>query len=385
MKAMPSKIVSSDSHIVEPPNLWQDRMSKRKWGDRIPRVGKGEVAGADDMYVDGQPMGVLFRSFSDVGRRFDDPDSIRLEGSVSDTRLGAYDPVERIKDMDADGVYADVIYPSMLLNMWSAIGDASLGRVVFAAYNDWLADFCAKTPRRLFGIGQILLEGDIKAGIRELERIAGLGLGGVMISVYPRPEDAYDKPIYEPFWAAVQDVGLPLSLHIGTKRPTAQETNKNNPMIKMEPSPSQRANVEYWARMSLSQIVYSGVCERYPRLKFVQLEHELSWVPFFIDRLDYVYREKPQLANHRFKSGALPSDFMRQNVFHSFQEDGLGIRNRDFIGVENLLWGSDYPHIESTFPRSRQILGRILKGVPEAEKAKITGENTARVYGIRGS
>ena len=112
----------------------------------------------------------------------------------------------------------------------------------------------------------------------------------------------------------------------------------------------------------------------------MNVEHELGWIPFFIRRMDYRYRDFVNVTPHRFKGDVLPSDFMRRNVFHSFQEDDLGIRLRDLIGVDNLAWGSDYPHPESTFPRSQQILDRIMEGVPEDERAKIVAGNAARLY-----
>ena len=122
--------------------------------------------------------------------------------------------------------------------------------------------------------------------------------------------------------------------------------------------------------------------ERYPNLKIVSAEHELGWIPFFLGRMDVTYKERYQSAPYRFKGDATPSDFMRSNVFHSFQEDGLGVQLRHMIGVENLMWGSDYPHAESTFPESQRILEEILEGVPAEEQDKIVGGNCARVYGF---
>ncbi len=129
--------------------------------------------------------------------------------------------------------------------------------------------------------------------------------------------------------------------------------------------------------MSIAHIIFTGVFERYPRLLVGVVEHELSGVPHAMDQMDYTYSQRPRGEGwHRFKEDMLPSDYFRRNVFLGFQEDGLGIRLRDVIGVDNILWGSDYPHIESTFSRSRQILAKCT----EEEKAKIAGGNTARVY-----
>jgi predicted TIM-barrel fold metal-dependent hydrolase len=127
-------------------------------------------------------------------------------------------------------------------------------------------------------------------------------------------------------------------------------------------------------------MIFSGVFERHPRLRLAVVEFELSWAPNVLTSMDYTYRERHGEALYRFRDGMLPSDFFHQNVVLSFQEDAIGIRLRDVIGVDNMMWGSDYPHSESTFPESRRILAEILKGVPDDEQAKIAGGNTAHVY-----
>jgi predicted TIM-barrel fold metal-dependent hydrolase len=127
-------------------------------------------------------------------------------------------------------------------------------------------------------------------------------------------------------------------------------------------------------------MIFSGVFERYPALKLVIVEFELAWVPHLLSTMDYTYRERHEEALYRFKGGEYPSDFFHRNVLLSFQEDAIGIRLRDIIGVDNMMWGSDYPHSESTFPQSRAILEQILAGVPAHEQAKIVGENVARLY-----
>ena len=140
-------------------------------------------------------------------------------------------------------------------------------------------------------------------------------------------------------------------------------------------------NDDHWVRMSLSHMILSGVFERYPDLKVVAVEHGAGWVPYFMQSLDANYTQTPFIP-YRFKGGVLPSEFLRRNVYYSFQEDPLAISMRHVIGVDNLMWGSDYPHAESTFPRSREILDQMLEKVSEDEKAKIEGGNCARVFNI---
>ena len=374
---MPEKgILSSDSHILEPPDLWTERMDSTAFGDRIPHLVKGDPY--DHWSVDGELMGVI-GTFGTPGQRFENPEDIEREGKYDTIRPGGYDPEARMKDLALDGVYADILYPSFAMEMYG-VRDTQLLGSVFSTYNDWLSEFCATYPDRLKGIAMIILDDDIQGGIAELRRTAEMGLPGAMISSFPLPGDTYDHPKYEPFWAAAEELDIPLSLHTATNRTTPPAAVVEDAAISQ--SGAARVNSEYWVRMSLCHMVYSGIFERYPNLQVVNVENDLAWLPYFLNRLDITYIERPTQTTFRFKNDALPSDFMSRNIYHSFQEDALGVRDRDIIGVDRLLWGSDYPHAESTFPKSQEILDSILEGVPEDEKALIVGGNTAKLYKI---
>jgi predicted TIM-barrel fold metal-dependent hydrolase len=151
---------------------------------------------------------------------------------------------------------------------------------------------------------------------------------------------------------------MPLSLHIATNRPSSGVVLEDNRSTR----PGLLANADHWVRVSLAHLIFTGVFERYPTLRIGSVEHELSWAPHFLERLE------------------LPSNFFHSNVFLSFQEDALGIRDRALIGVDALMWGSDYPHTEATFPRSREVLDTILAGVSDQERQQITSTNIARLY-----
>jgi len=217
---------------------------------------------------------------------------------------------------------------------------------------------------------------DVQDGIKELERAARLGLAGAMITEYPAEDRRYDQPEYEPFWAAAEALGLPLSLHTATRR--QGKIRGAGPGTLRDAS--SRATKAFYPALSLCDMIFSGVFERHPCLTLAIVEFELAWAPHLLSTMDYTYRERHGEAIYRFKDGMLPSDFFRRNVVLSFQEDAIGIRLRDVIGTGNMMWGSDYPHSESTFPQSRKILTEILAGVPDDEQVKIAGGNTARVY-----
>jgi predicted TIM-barrel fold metal-dependent hydrolase len=364
-------ILSSDSHVVEPPDLWGNRLEPR-FRDRAPRV--VQEADGDWWMVDGHRTN-SFQGGAQAGKRFEHHDEVKPAARFAEVRPGAYVPEAHVQDNEADGVYGSVMYPTEGLQLFS-VSDSTLLTAIFRVYNDWIADFCSAYPKRLKGIAMINVD-DAPEAVRELERTRQRGLVGAMITVYPAEDRSYDHPQYEPFWAAAQDLDMPLSLHIATNRPSPGLPLEDNRSTR----PALLANADHWVRVSLGHMIFTGVFERYPRLQVGTVEHELSWVPHFLERIDYTYTQRAWRSGwYRFKEQALPSDFFHRQVFLSFQEDHLGIRDRALLGVDNLMWGSDYPHTESTFPRSRQILEQILAGVPDEERAKITCTNVARLY-----
>lgn len=366
-------LISSDSHVIEPPTLWEERLPAR-FRDRGPHV--VQEHDGDWWIVDGVRTN-SFQGGAQTGKRFDRPEELRPAGRFADVRPGGYLPDAFIKDNDLDGVWGSVLYPTEGLLLFK-VPDGELLSAVFAAYNDWVADFCRAYPTRLKGIAVINVE-DVPGAIRELERTRKLGLAGALITVYPPEDRSYDRPEYDRFWAAAQDLDVPLSLHVATNRPTPGLLDENNRTQR----PSLLSNQDHWVRVSLAHLLFTGVFERYPRLRAGSVEHELGWVPHFLDQLDYTYTQRAWRPWwYRFKEGALPSDFFHRNVFLSFQEDRLGIRDRALIGVDQLMWGSDYPHTEATFPRSQKLLERLFEGVAADERRRITRDNAARLYGF---
>ena len=364
-------VISSDSHVFEPPDLWTTRIDKA-FRDRAPRMER--VGEADHIVIeDGQTLAGI-GLISNAGARFEAPETISDHAKFEDVHTGGYDPEQHMVDMKIDGVSGEVLYPSQGL-FYYKVEDSKLQEAIFRTYNDWLAEFCNTNPQRLKGLAMISLD-DIQAGIREMERAAKMGLCGAMIAEYPAEARRYLEAEYEPFWAAAQDLNMPLSLHTATKR----EGKPTGSYQRTLHDASRRATKAFLPALSMCDMIFAGVFERYPKLRLAIVEFELSWVPYVLTNMDYCYRERHEEAFYRFKNQMKPSDFYYQNVALSFQEDDIGVRLRDVIGVDNMMWGSDYPHSESTFPRSREVLDDILQGVPEDERAKVVGLNTARWY-----
>ncbi len=361
------KVWSSDSHIIEPADLWEKRIDPR-FRDRAPRIVFED--GHDQWYCDGVAFGNIGAN-QQAGVRFEDPEKLNSFGVMDTVPLGGIDPDAHVKDLDMDGISGGVLYPSQGLTLWQ-IPASDLLSAIFRAYNDYLAEFCNPHPDRLKGIAAINVD-FVEDAVSELERSAKLGLVGAMISI--RPLLPYDQSAYEKLWAMAEDLDMSLSLHTGTIRWTPGDGGKPTPGA--VGFTSREVNV----RQCIAAMIFSGVFERHPKLKVGVVEYEVAWAPYFMDRMDEFYGQRPGgVSASRFKGELLPSDFFRSNVFISFQEDDLGMELRHRIGVDTLMWGSDYPHAESTFPRSREILERILQGVPEDERAKIAGENTAGLY-----
>jgi predicted TIM-barrel fold metal-dependent hydrolase len=368
----PTWLISSDSHIVEPPDLW----TARAGDSRLPHVVREDDG--DWWYIDGRKT----MSFLGIqtGMRFEkDPSKLRTSATFEEVAPAAYDPGAYLKANEQDGVWGSVIYPSEGLVIFS-VPNTQVVSAAMAVYNDWIADFCGHDTTRLKGIGMVNVD-EPAAATTELRRCHALGLGGVLITVAPPAWLPYRSREFDEFWATAAELQMPLSLHVGTDR--ADSRAGEFVLNVKEVAPSVFVNKDYPVRRTLADLMFSGVFERHPGLRIGTVEHELGWIPFFLQQLDYTYTDKPPRGpewKRLADPDALPSQFFRTNCFASFQEDSLGIRLRDEIGVETLMWGSDYPHTESTFPRSREVLDEVLQGVPDDEVARIVAGNAAELY-----
>ena len=322
---MPSyKVISSDSHTFEPRDLWTSRAEPR-FRDRVMHIESRED-GSDWWLCDGLLINYMGPG-TQVGRRFEEPERLTMTSKFEDVRPGGYIPEERIKDMDEDGIDVDIVYPTASLPLFK-LPDSELLSAQFRIYNDWVAEFCKPFPDRLEAIAMINVD-DVHEGVQELERCAKMGLAGGMITVSPPEGRAYNSPDYEPLWAAAQDLEMPISLHVGTARPDPRQ----GLVTIEEASEASTSNSDYLVRMSIGHMIFSGVFERYPKLRVGSVEQELSWIPHFLQAMDFTYSQRaPRPGWRRFKGDTRPSDYWHSNIFASFQEDGLGIKLRDIIG-----------------------------------------------------
>ncbi|MEW6269895.1 MAG: amidohydrolase family protein [Thermodesulfobacteriota bacterium] len=362
-------VLSADSHVVEPLDLWTERCDG-SLRERVPRLVRDLGGRKGNFVVCEDALPIPLEAFCSAGLSADELASA-FEGGALAVRRGGFDAAARLADMQADGVSAEVLYPSVALQAFR-VRDAALQRACFRVYNDWLAEFCAAAPERLYGVALISLF-DVADGVRELERAARSGLRGAMVWAAPPAGDSYARPAYEPFWAAAEAAALPVSLHLGTTQELAAPGESIAVAFMLTILPVQRA---------LSQLILGGVLQRHPRLRLVSVENEVGWLPHFLARLDHAADKYRRVAG--LELDLAPSEYFRRQVSATFQEDRIGIEERGRIGVETLMWASDYPHSDSTWPRSREVIARDFAGVPQRERAQILGGNVARVYGMAG-
>ena len=361
------KILSADSHVIEPADVWTSRIDKR-FLDRAPRVIKRTANREGDFFVAEGLRPFPVAGFAVAGV---DPKDFaeKMAGGYPGVRPSAWDPDLRIKDQDRDGVSGEVLYPSLAMRLFQ-MEDGELRAACFRAYNDWLADYCAHNPRRLAGVAMISLD-DPLDGVEELRRAAKKGLRGAMIWGAAPAERPYSDAAYDPFWAVAHDLETPISLHILTERRGGSDF-----LSVMKGYPALHHSVE----RSLTEIIFAGVLERFPKLRLVSVENDIGWIPHFLQRLDhafekYRYLEKETITNP-------PSYYFRRQVTATFQDDRVGVVTRHFIGIKNLMWGSDFPHSDSTWPNSLEVIARDFEGVPDDERRLMTSDNVAALYGF---
>jgi predicted TIM-barrel fold metal-dependent hydrolase len=370
------QLISSDSHVSEPLDLWVERLDI-KYRDRAPKVvvNPDGQEGAYFVY-EGYPPHNLAIGLG-AGRTPEELATFLKTGTYADARPGGWDPAQRLPDMELDGVEAEVLYTTLGFRLFW-LKDAGLQQACFRVYNDWLAEYCSYAPKRLKGLALISLY-DPQAGAKELERCAKLGLKGAMIWCSPPADQPYSSEIYDPFWAVAQDLDMPVSLHAITGMERIQwEYGAEKRALRQTVTPHE-------IEKSFSILILSGVLERFPRLKIVSAENNCGWLPYYLQRMDRGFaRFGPSgtVTPWPTKLTLKPSEYFRRQMYCTFIDDSFGVASRHWIGVDNIMWSSDYPHTASTWPHSRDIIERDFKDVSEVEKRKIVRDNAAQLYGF---
>jgi predicted TIM-barrel fold metal-dependent hydrolase len=356
-------IVSADGHVQEPSDLWATRIDKR-FRDRLP----GVAVDAD-------------------GKKFQKTEGFRplrlrttvFEGEDLLRNKSGYTPEERIRDLEIDGVDAEILFPNKGLTIW-ATPDPLFSQAMCRVYNDWAWQVFGDFNDRLSPMACVA-PGDLEGKLAEIERCAALGFRGLSLPCKPvwgAPDHEalnYNLPEFDPLWACVQDTGLPITFHVSTGRDPRTSRGNGGAVINyavhslaptMEP---------------IANLCASGVLDRFPNIRFGTIEAGIGWVAWSLNALDEAYKKHHMWVRPRLKQ--LPSEYFKQNGFASFQEDKPGLDTARAHGlVNNFLWANDYPHHEGTWPHSAQAIERTMGGLTDTERAAILGLNSARIFGF---
>jgi predicted TIM-barrel fold metal-dependent hydrolase len=365
-----SRIISADSHFVEPPNMWAERVDK-KFRDRAPHTVRGLNGRDGEFFVCENISPVPVAGFFGAGVPSEALGE-HIKKGMDAAPASVWDPAARIKDQDRDGVQAEVIYTSMGMPLYG-LDDVALRVACFRAYNDWAVEYCSHDPKRLLPLGLITLE-DIGAGVQELQRIAKKGMRGAMIWASPPEDLPYNHTDYDPFWTAAQDLNMPLSLHILTGRKgTGVDFFKGNLALQV-------STLHHEVERSIAVFVLGGVLERFPKLTIVSAENDVAWMPYFMWRMDFAQDRVGSMSSK--KLSLKPSEYVKRQIYASFINEPIFLDGLHRYAADNAMWSSDYPHTAAIWPKSQEFIKETFSGLAEADRRRIVHDTAARVYGI---
>ncbi|MBS0539007.1 MAG: amidohydrolase family protein [Proteobacteria bacterium] len=358
--------ISADSHITEPPNCYRDHIDPA-YRERAPKVVAMDKMG-DTFVVDGMKTPVPLGLIAAAGIA---PKDIRIGGArFDDLHKGGWDPKMRLADQDRDGVGAELIYPTVGMLICNH-PDFDYKKACFDAYNRWLQEYCSHDPKRLIGLGQTAIR-TVAEGIADLQAIKAMGFKGVMMPGNPGEKD-YDDPAFDPFWEAAVALDMPLSFHILT-------TSGDNTLAKPRgPKLNGFLSIIRGCQDIMGMLVFSGVFERFPKLRVVCVEADAGWAPHFAYRMDHAYKR------HRYwmkgkDLARLPSEYFRDNISLTFQDDYTAFQFAHLMGDRQLMWASDFPHSDSTWPWSQDVIKEQTAHLDDAQRKRILHDNVAELY-----
>jgi predicted TIM-barrel fold metal-dependent hydrolase len=379
-----ARLMSADDHMIEPPHLWVDRVPAR-YRDSCPRI--VEIDGRQAWEYEGEityiPMGSCraLPGFDEAGYP-PAPGTARFD----EIRPGCYDPVERLKDMDVDGVWGQLCFPNYARfaghRFFLNVQDHDLGLACLRTYNDYLLDeWCATDPNRLFG-AVILPLHDLDLAIAELQRVLAKGAKALAFSENPAvlglPSVHTDH--WEPLWSVVGEAGIPVCMHIGSSSRLVTTSADAPPtvLVSLNGLNSMMAGVDW---------LLSGILERHPNITVMLSEGGAGWIPYILERADKAFHDKrikPNAAIGQTSRGGTipPSELFREHMYVCLVDEHFALRSLGDVPVDNLLWEGDYPHGDGLWPHNRDYLDKVLAGVPDEDALKIAGTNLRKLLHV---
>ena len=365
-------LVSVDDHVVEPPDLFEGHLPKSLM-DKAPRVMKKDDGTEVWLYEGNEVPNIGLNAVS--GRP---PEEYGIEPtSFADMRSGCYVIADRVADMNANGVLGSMCFPSFPQfcgQLFSRSEDKDVGLAMLQAYNDWhIEEWCGTVPGRFIPLSLPPIW-DPQLMADEIRRVAAKGCHAVTFSENPEKlgHPSFHSDYWDPFFTACADEGTVICLHIGSSSQLVM-TSIEAPidvLITLQPMNIVQASAD---------LLWSPVLRKFPTIKFALSEGGIGWIPYFLERVDYVYQNHKAWTGQDF-GDKLPSQVFKERIITCFIDDAVGIEMRHHVGVDNITWECDYPHSDSTWPNSPEMLSKSLAGVPDDEINKITHENAMRFF-----
>jgi predicted TIM-barrel fold metal-dependent hydrolase len=358
--AEPTKIWanSGDSHFLEPEDLWTANLPKRL-AELVPRAEKDPDGQWETVYIDGQSFrrrlpGAVAQEFYELANR----------------APGARDISKRMVDLDQEGIWAEVVFPS--LGMWSSsFRTPEVLREALKVSNDWAkSEIMDKSPR-LVPTAQISTL-TIEDAVAEVERTAELGYRAVFLPTRPHPlQDDWNRDSWEPLWAAAEAANMVLAFHIGTD-PVDLASGETVGVAYRGPGGAilNYNETTFSGQRAAAKMVAGGALDRHPNLKVLISEGGATWVPFLADRLTEGYRQHAIAV--RPKLNRSPKEILYSQVYASFQHDETAVAAMMHMGYDKVMWGSDYPHMEGTYGHTQETLHGLFDNVPAEVRHRIT-------------
>lgn len=380
------RVIDADAHLDPPYEMWEDYLPAHL-KDRGPKIVHGEEHDWIEFEGNRRPFTMINNQAGRSGKDF------KMVGRRADVRA-VWLPEQRLADMDTDGIDAAVMFGGGPLG---TAKDSELYIASFSAYNRWLSDFCKHSPKRLVGVGYLPMR-DVDETIGLMREAASFGLRSCNIPAFPQSNDGistsatvkaiksgqgaaltgdpsgsrtYRDPEFDRFWATAQELDMTLTIHLGGRVPRFGEKEHFLPDMLM----SKLAMAEPFAIM-----IFGGVFQKFPKLRLVSVESGVGWFAFATEYMDRTWEKQRYWMDSPLTEP--PSFFMDQNVYGSFINDRIGVLQRNEPGGKNIMWSSDYPHSETSFPNSHKVIERDFAGIPEADIREIVCERARYVYSV---
>lgn len=349
---------SGDSHFLEPESLWRDSLPTRL-AELVPRAVKDPDGLWETVHIDG----MSFRRRLPTGKA-------KEFFEASHRAPGAGDIAKRLSDLDQEGIWGEVVFPS--LGMWSSsFRTPEVLREALRVSNDWAFETIERYSPRMVTTAQVSTL-DIGDAVGELERCAEMGYRTVFLPTQPHPlQKDWNDDAWEPFWTAAERAGIVLSFHIGTD-PIDLSKGGSAGVTYRGPGGAVLNYTEttFGGQRAVMKMVASGALDRHPDLKVLVSEGGATWVPFVADRMEEGYRQHAVAV--RPKLNRSPKEIIYSQIYASFQHDESAIPAMTAMGFQNVMWGSDYPHLEGTYGHTQETLHHLFDGVDEKVRHRIT-------------